>query len=88
MSYAHIILIFSFSFLAQLLAARNELRAIQERAASGPSTACVQIEYPANYKNLQATMGLAGDRAKYNRWLVSFLFFFLAKCTVTDPCIL
>ena len=79
----------------------NELRAIQEQVASGPSTASgpsaasgpsttrVRIEYPVGYRNLQAAMGLAGDKVKYNRWQVSFLpFFVVATCTVTDLCIL
>ena len=74
------ILFLLFSFLAQLLAVRNELRVAQEAAASftmaGSSTAAPsRIPHPHNIKNLQAVMGLANDFDKYHEFRVSVPLF-------------
>jgi len=80
-SCAHLIIYFFlfFFFLAWLLAARNELREVQEQAAGGPSRARLRVECPAAFKKkqmLQASIGLTGSdgKLKYTRFCVSFLF--------------
>jgi hypothetical protein len=72
----------SFSFLAQLAAARQELEAVRARAA-GSCENHPRIERPDKIKNLQAAMSLMDDSRKYTDFRVCF-FFRLTKHTVTE----
>lgn len=78
---------FTFFFLAQLLAARGKLDALQKQVADGPSkvTVCSQIARPANSdkKSLCEAMGLKARDPKFKKFQVSFFILF-AKCTVTE----
>ena len=73
----------SFSFLAQLAATRQELKAVRARAA-GSCENHPRIERPDKIKSLQAAMSLMDDSQKYTDFRVRFHFFFLTKHTVTE----
>ena len=87
--FVNALLIF-FSFLAQLLAVRQELRATKQVAARAPRDETLTlIPRPVKCTKLQQEMHLMNDDAKYAAFMVNFFFFFfLAKHIVTDPCIL
>jgi hypothetical protein len=71
-------------FLAQLLAAKQQLKAVQDRevAARDPNKEPIRVERPDKIKNLQAAMGLMNDDAAYGGFTVSF--FLIVECVPTE----
>ena len=68
-----------FLFLAQVAAAKHELKVAQKAAVGGSSKGHARVERPDKLRNLQAAMGLSDDHETYHDFCVSFLFSFLAK---------
>jgi len=74
--FVYTLLIF---FLAQLVAAKQQLRAAQDAAAGGPNKDHVRVACPDKCTNVQKAMGLWNDYELYSTITVSLLFF---SCSV------